>query len=421
MAIGCYPVNIDSKHDITEAELDLINWLSRQALINTDIAILLQGFCERLVGLGVPVVRGHLSTATLDPRLRGFSLTWHRDSGISRQETFLHVQEQPQRWYQSPMYYLLQSGLAELHCRLLPKTEPDFSVFDEFRAAGLTDYYAALFGFGWLTDTRHTQDIRELGIICTWATDAPDGFANPLKRLKRLLPTFALAVKSTMLIQITQTVFAAYLGSDAAARVLRGEVRRGLAQRIHAAICFADLRGFTRLADTMPSDRLMAMLNRYLECIVNPVQEQGGEVLKFLGDGLLATFELTNHSAADRCEAAVKAAVEALLRVKALNREHQAAGDPVMALDIALNLGEVSYGNVGSANRLDFTVIGPAVNETARMEALCESLNINLIVSQTFREGLGSSEHRLVHLGQHRLRGLREPKSLYTIAEVPAP
>lgn len=389
--------------------------------MNTDIAILLQGFCERLVGLGVPVVRGYLSTATLDPRMRGFSLTWHKDSGVSRQESFLHAQEQSQHWYQSPMYYLLQSGLAELHCRLLPKTEPDFPIFDEFRAAGLTDYYVALFGFGWSTDTRHTHDISELGMICTWATDAPGGFSNPLKCLKRLLPTFALAVKSTMLVQITQTVSAAYLGSDVAARVLRGEVRLGIAQRIHAAICFADLRGFTRLADTLPSDRLMAMLNRYLECIVTPVEAQGGEVLKFLGDGLLATFELTKHSASDRCEAALQAAVETLQRVKALNRERLAAGEPVMALDIALNLGEVSYGNVGSASRLDFTVIGPVVNETARMEALCETLNISSIVSQTFRDELGSSKHRLVYLGQHRLRGVHEPKSLYTIAESPAP
>ena len=406
---------------MTEAEHDLIDWLSCQALLNTDMAILLQGFCERLFAIGVPIARGHLSTATLDPCQRGFSLTWHKGSGLSRQQSFLYAQEQPQRWYQSPMYYLLQHDLAEIHCRLLPAGEPDFPVFDEFRQAGLTDYYAALFGFGWATDTRQSENIRQLGMICTWASDAPDGFANQLQRLKRLLPTFALAVKSTMLTQITQTVFASYLGSDAAARVLRGEVRRGIAQRIHAAICFADLRGFTPLADTIPSDELMAMLNRYLECIVKPIEQQGGEVLKFMGDGLLATFELTNHSASARCEAAVSAAMEALLNVKTLNNERRAAHEPVLELDLVLHLGEVSYGNVGSASRLDFTVIGPAVNEAARMEALCGSLNVNLIVSQAFRDMIGTSGHRLVHLGQHRLRGVRAPKSLYTMADSSLP
>lgn len=407
--------------DTVGDESDVRSWLVLQGLAGADISDLLAGFCLRLRALGMPLGRGHLSTATLDAQMRSFSLTWSPQSGITRPTAHPHDPQPPQRWRESPLFYLLSNKMGELHCRLVPVTEPDFPVFDEFRAAGLTDYYASVFGYGWVAENLETQGVRELGMICSWASDAPGGFGASLAQIKDLLPTFALAVKATLSGQITRNVLATYLGPDVAARVLSGEIRRGTARALTAAIFFADLRGFTRLADTIPSPELVAILNRYFDSVVRPVEAHGGQVLKFLGDGLLATFALNGRDEAAVCDAAAAAALQALDNVRALSEEQQSLGKPFMALDIALHFGEVMYGNVGSHKRLDFTVIGPAVNEAARMESLCGGLDVNLVLSEVFYGRLKQYKHNAQALGEHRLRGVRDAKALHTLCAAGIP
>lgn len=223
-------------------------------------------------------------------------------------------------------------------------------------------------------------------------------------------------MKTALSQQIAQGICAAYLGADAAARVLRGDVRLGSAHELDAVILFADLRGFTQLADTLARDELMSLLNGYLACIVTPVEARAGQVLKFMGDGLLAIFDPASGSIAECCDAALAAAADALAQVDDFSRQRRADNKAHTSLDIALHRGEVLYGNVGTAARLDFTVIGPAVNEAARMESLCERLQTHLLLSQAFCDAAGNrSAADIVALGQHSLRGVAGSHALYTV------
>ena len=206
-----------------------------------------------------------------------------------------------------------------------------------------------------------------------------------------------------------------YLGRDAGARVLTGQIERGTAEAIRAVIWFADLRGFTRLTDSLPRDLLVQTLDDYLEAMAKPVHDHQGQILKFMGDGLLATFDLTGHDEAAVCRKALKAAADLRSAFPGFNKARQAAGKPVRDFGLALHLGEVLYGNIGASERLDFTVIGPAVNEASRIQALCRPLERNILVSSTLQESAGAGSGNLESLGFHALRGVREPQELFTL------
>jgi adenylate cyclase len=216
-----------------------------------------------------------------------------------------------------------------------------------------------------------------------------------------------------MLTQMSRDLTAAYIGGDAAHRVLNGVIQRGQAERIEAVILYADLRGFTALADRLEIEPLIETLNAYFDCLGPAIEAGGGQVLKFLGDGLLASFQLDGQRAGREVgTAALKAAKAALDAVAALNAERAATGLPVLVLDIALHEGLVMYGNVGTGARLDFTLIGPTVNEAARLENLCGALDCNLVASENFVRLAGSGTG-LVSLGQHTLRGVAEIREVF--------
>ncbi|MFP6742789.1 MAG: adenylate/guanylate cyclase domain-containing protein, partial [Alphaproteobacteria bacterium] len=203
------------------------------------------------------------------------------------------------------------------------------------------------------------------------------------------------------------TYVGTYVGAESGRRILAGDILPGKMHALPAAIWLADLRGFTAVSDTMPRHRIGHMLNAYFECMVRPVMDRGGQVLKFLGDGLLATFDTMIDEAGPLCSQALSAAADALDRVNALNDERRATDWPAMELDIALHLGDVLYGNVGAADRLDFTVIGPAVNEASRIETLCQPLGYNVLVSEAFAGAAKTCAQRLQPVGRHELRGVR--------------
>ncbi|MDP6473760.1 MAG: adenylate/guanylate cyclase domain-containing protein [Alphaproteobacteria bacterium] len=209
----------------------------------------------------------------------------------------------------------------------------------------------------------------------------------------------------------------AYLGRDAARRVLSGEIERGHVETVSAVLFYSDLCGFTALGDRMDGHELVELLNEYLACMAEPVEARGGQVLKFMGDGMLGTFELPAEGGAT-CVGALEAALDALSRVGELNKERRAAGRPIMALNVALHLGDVAYGNVGSPMRLDFTVIGPAVNEVSRLEAMCDPLERRLLISEAFADAIPADGPELLPLGRHGLRSVREPVHLFTVEEV---
>jgi adenylate cyclase len=203
-----------------------------------------------------------------------------------------------------------------------------------------------------------------------------------------------------------------YLGRDVARRVLAGEINRGSSETIRAVIWLCDLRGFSVMADTMPRDELVDLLNAFFDCMAEPVHKHGGEVLKFLGDGLLAIFNLSERPKTDACHAAYRAAVAALDNMAESNARREAIGAAPVRFGLALHVGEVMYGNVGAAGRLDFTVIGAAVNEASRMEKMCKDLDLPLLASETFAAGCPGLLH---HVGRCDLPGTGHSRQLFTI------
>jgi adenylate cyclase len=285
----------------------------------------------------------------------------------------------------------------------------------------MTEWLGRVFPLGELMPKiggqREAEHAERLGLVCSVTTDRPGGYLDSdLAVLKQTLPLFALAAKAVTLRTIGHGLLAAYLGEDPASRVFAGTVQRGEVQSVDAIVFFTDLRGFTALADVTPGKELITLLDECFECMVAPVVQRGGEVLKFMGDGLLAAFAARPATRAEACHAALDAATEALALIDALNERRRSEGRQATALDISLHLGTVQYGNVGTAARLDFTVIGPAVNEASRIEKLCEPLGHSLLISRQFAEAATSCRSRLISLGRHRLRGVREETELFGLA-----
>jgi adenylate cyclase len=225
------------------------------------------------------------------------------------------------------------------------------------------------------------------------------------------VPHFALAIKSVSLARMTRTLMETYLGRDAGRRVLGGRIIRGIAERIDAAVWFSDLQGFTRITDAAP-EQVIPLLNDYADAIVSAIHEHGGDVLKLIGDGTLAIFTADDRIQA--CEAAMSAAIAARNSVSELNKRRAAAGKPVTDMYLGLHVGEVFFGNVGSLERLDFTVIGPAVNEASRIAAMCRSVDQPLLVSAAFAD-VGDIKCRLVSVGRYALRGVQHAQELFTL------
>lgn len=399
--------------------IDLAGWLAQAGLRNMSLEELVDGFGRRLNEAGLRIERLFVGTNTLHPMIRARSLIWDPGEGVGRHFEFVHSEIDSTQIRSSPFAVMLRDGITEQLRRLDGADDlAGVPVFEELRAAGMTEWIGWVQSFGELslqvgslTEVEHSE---RLGLIVSASTDRHDGFRDgDVAFLREVVPIFALAVKATSLRGIGHGLLAAYLGNDPASRILAGTVLRGEVQSVEAVVLFTDLRGFTALADTMPGRDLIALLDDYFNCMVQPIVARDGEVLKFMGDGMLAAFAVVLDDRAEVCAAALAAAEEVLARVEVLNIERCNAGQPATALDISLHIGRVLYGNVGSDTRLDFTVIGPAVNEASRIEALCEPLGQALLVSQAFAEAAAASRDRLVSLGRHRLRGVREETELF--------
>src|SRR4051812_47772085 len=399
---------------------ELSAWLTQAGLAGTSETEILSGFCDRCVATGLPIARALMFVDTLHPVYEGRLLRWGYGPGelplleygrtivdglAASGSQFLDV-DAAQRWRESPHYKMLQTGDSFLRRRLDVTTIDEFPVFSDFVAAGMTDYVAIISRFA------PGGVIGEMdGVYLSWSTRMPDGFSNDqIAALQHLAPYLALAIKSVSLARMTGTLMQTYLGRDAGQRVLSGRIVRGIADRIDAAIWFSDLRGFTRITDTAP-EQAIPLLNDYADVIVSAIHDHGGDVLKLIGDGILAIF--TAEVRAHACEAALAAAIAARRGIAALKERRAAMGQPVTDMYLGLHIGEVFYGNVGGRERLDFTVIGPAVNEASRIAAMCRSVNQPVLMSAAFAT-VGNIRSRLVSVGRYALRGVSTPQELFT-------
>jgi adenylate cyclase len=398
------------------------DWLADAGLRGLPLDDIVDGFARRLNEVGVPVARVFAGTNTLHPMVRVRSLIWDRATGPATRFEFRHVDIDAPILRESPFEPMLRHGIAERRYDLTsPKPEHEVPLFEELRAAGMTDWLGRVFPFGALSPQfggpADAERIGELWLVCSLTTDRPGGFTDShMAVLREVLPLFALTAKAATMPLIHEGLLASYLGQDPATRILAGTVQRGEVQGVEAVLFFTDLRGFTALADALPGRDLIMLLDDCFDCMVRPVVARGGEVLKFLGDGLLAIFRIEDKPGAETCAAALEAAKEALALMAGLAETRRARSLPTLDLDIALHVGHVNYGNVGADARLDFTVIGPAVNEASRIERLCDALGRHLVMSQAFAHAAEASRHELVSLGRHRLRGVREETELFGLA-----
>jgi adenylate cyclase len=267
------------------------------------------------------------------------------------------------------------------------------------RAKGLTDYVA------W--PLYHTLGKRH---IVTFATDRPGGFDDAhIAGLKRLLPVLALISEIRMKNRLARTLLETYVGTHAGELILAGATRRGSGTTVSAAIMICDLRDFTRISDNWPRDDVIDLLNDYFDAISEPVARHGGEILKFMGDGLLAIFPLSEPSA---CANLLHAVTEARLAMAALNEKNNGSGRAPLNFGIGLHVGDVMYGNIGSRTRLDFTVIGPAVNMASRLETLTKQLGKPVLLSRAFADFV-ERDFDLEHVGEHSVRGFSDPIELF--------
>ena len=401
-------------------------WLVDRGLRGLPLEEQVDGFCRRVVEAGFPARRFNMLMGTLHPRHGARSYTWRPDGLTTGEFPRRRSDAESEAYLRSPIHHLRSLGEVRLRRRLDTETPPEFPLLAELREAGMTDYVARLVPFdvgdvpaprtqGVVADPARPNPLQ--GIFFSAATDVPGGFDDGhLKQVADALPYLALAVKSRSTLDVARTLLETYLGADAGAHVLTGEIDRHSVQRIQAVVWFCDLRGFSSVASRVPQEELVEILDAYLEAMARPVLDHRGQILKFLGDGFLATFDLAQRRRESVCVDALAAASQLLEYFPRFNAERRAAGKKTLEFGVALHLGEVLYGNIGASERLDFTVVGSAVNEASRIEGMCRPLQRKVLVSQTFHEAAVSCGGRLVSVGVHALRGIREPQELFTIA-----
>ncbi len=380
----------------------VVDWMLREGRRNTRMREFGDEMCRRIVEAGFPLMRAFCAVNTLHPQFGGSAYIWRRgQDGATRYSAPRAEMEQIR---QGPLA-LVRRTLQTQRWRLETSTPPlEHALLEEHRAAGGTDYIV-------MPMLCSNGEMNAISFL----TDRPGGFTDgEIAGLSAIADVLGLIVELQSSRRVASILMDTYVGHRSGQRVLSGAIVRGSGEAVRAVIWFCDLRGFTAMADSMPREGLIALLNDYFEIVADAATAEGGEVLKFMGDGMLAIFEVGDGvEPAGLCEAALRAASAAKTAIAARNLERRAAGAPEIRFGLALHLGEVSYGNIGSSTRLDFTVIGPAVNHANRLEELAARLDETIVTSSSFAEAL---RRPLRSLGLHRLRGVAQPQEVFVPA-----
>ncbi len=379
----------------------LARWFVTEACRITDTAALIAAAGEQLVSAGLPLYRLAYFQMTLHPEFAGTGYFWRRGQGVESSNR-PHGDDQDEEYRDNPLPIVFEQHKT-VRVRL-EQVEPQAPLLRQLKDEGATDYVALplLFTSG---------HVDALSIV----SDGPGGFsANDLERMYQLQFAFTRLVEVHSLRDTAIQLLDAYVGRAAGQRILAGDVTRGGGQTIEAVIWYCDLRGFTRLSDTLPRDEVVSLLNDYFSTMGDIVTKAGGEILKFMGDGMLAMLpiERPDERAAVALRA-TRAAASVSDAMTVLNRIRATAGEPEVRFGLALHVGEVMFGNIGASRRLDFTVIGPAVNYTARLEKLCAPLGRSVIVSQALAALV--PERDTVALGSHALKDIDAPQAVFSL------
>lgn len=396
---------------------DIQSWVVARGLAGGSETDLLHGFCIKCREAGLLLSHGLVIIDTLHPTYEGRAFKWQvTPTNESRSIEYGPTTEgeAAASWRSSPFFHLLEAGQDEFRSRIGFGDPLNFTNLERLKDSGHTDYVAFVNRF------EQEGSIGEMDAVYShWTTDVEAGFnEQSLQALRTLVPSVALAIKCMALSRVAATLVDVYLGRKTGQRVLQGQMSRGVAERIHAALWYSDLRDFTTISDQIPPDEIIPLLNDYAEAVISSVQAEGGEVLKLIGDGVLAIFRGT--SIREACGGALKAEASVRTRTEELSLRRTADGKPTtsiyLPIYLGLHVGDVFYGNVGSVDRLDFTVIGPAANEVCRIATMCRSAGQLTLASTDFSTSAPSRDRsRLVSVGRYALRGVERPQELFTI------
>jgi adenylate cyclase len=395
-------MDASSNMDSVTAHSDsaVVHWLTNDTRDERFLDSVFAELCVRLQRADIPVKRASLHLLIYHPQWLGARIMWADGMYESEFARIDYDVRERSEYINSPANEI-HDGATEVRENL----ERDFSlgrkhaVYDEMRAQGLTDYVA------W--PLYHTLGKRHM---VTFATTRPGGFDDAhIAELLKLLPVLALVSEIRMKNRLARTLLETYVGSHAGELILADATRRRSGTTVRAAIMICDLRDFTRISDNWPRDDVIHLLNDYFDAMSEPIARHGGEILKFIGDGLLAIFPLSQPSA---CANLLRAVAEARQAMVALNEKTSETGRAQLNYGIGVHVGDVMYGNIGSRTRLDFTVIGPAVNMASRLEALTKQLGKTVLLSRAFADFV-ESDFDLERVGEYPVRGFSDPIELF--------
>ncbi|AOP32905.1 adenylate cyclase [Leptospira tipperaryensis] len=380
---------------------EIINWLSGAESRNLETKELLEELNQRLIHLGIPVSRFFTSIPTMHPEVMVRSIIWTKEEE-TQMLLIPHGALSDPQYIDSPIYLIREGKKEFIRCKLVgPEADLSYPICVDLKEKGATDYciFPATFSLN-------------VGSVVSWTTHAPEGFTEEhIESFRSILSVLSLRLDLESRKFAVNELLEVYLGPNASKRVLSGEFRRGTGESIYAAILCADLRDFSSLSENNPPKRIVEILDHYFELTAQPIQEEKGEILKFIGDAILAIFPAKEdpHQA---CLSALNAAIKIKSSVKQWNEENP---DTPIYLGMALNVGDVVYGNVGAKDRLDFTVIGNAVNQAFRVESLCKDFGKSILTTEIFAEKIGKDQFEF--LGARSLKGITGERNIFSPKE----
>ena len=396
------------------------DWLLEQALADSSIVETFKQLCARLQAIGIPVARGRVTWPTLHPLFRAETLLWKEGERMAFQQ-FDHQDRVSEAWSVSPIKWMLDHDITVMRRRLTgPDPQLDFSLLQELADEGYTDFFAIRSSISG-EPTQISRQRDDFGVYVTWSSIRANGFSDgDLDALERLQRYFAIACKAALQPRMTANITNTYLGPTVAKQVLSGQIQLGSGSRTLALVWYSDLRNSTRFSETLDEASYIDLLNDYFGCVADAALEAGGEVLAFIGDAVLVIFPIERQDGHPLDPAAVvsvsragtAAARAARVAADVVNADRHKRGVEPIRFGVAMNIGEVMFGNIGIARRLSFSVIGPTVNEVARIEKMTKTLGSRVLATRAVAETDPGSWQAI---GPHPLAGLENPLELYAL------
>jgi len=381
----------------------ITNWLIDGARSSGTPSEMIAEVCEHLVAAGLPLSRFGIFIRTLHPEIFGRNFIWRQGQKVEIGTVDFEILDTPE-FAQSPLRIVFEQGV-EVRGRIDDPDSARFPIINDMRAEGVTDYIAVPMPY--LDGSTHAT---------SWMTRQPGGFSDDdVAAIRAMMAPLARVSEIISLRRTAAMLLDTYVGNRAGERILGGQIRRGHNDTMQAAIWLSDLRGFTALSDRLPAETVVQILNHYFDCQVTAIRDHGGEVLKFMGDGLLAVFPIDEYvgDAAHVCAGVLEAARESRASVEALAIPVGQAVER-FRFGVALHVGNILYGNIGGGNRLDFTCIGPAVNLAARLEKITGRLGRTVVASEGFANVCRHDWHEL---GEFPIAGFSKAQRVYGLAE----